>query len=72
MSVVQRRLRGGETFFRVRQNGEGLFPGDTREPLQELIDSSAFFEVFEKGFYWHTCALEDPGTANALWVPFDR
>lgn len=46
--MAEKPLGGGETLFRVLQDGEHLFPGDARKPLQELINSRAFFEVFEE------------------------
>jgi hypothetical protein len=63
---------GGKAFFGVSQDGDGLFPGYSIEPVQKIVDGGAFFHILKKSFYGNARAFEDPGAAHAFGIAFDH
>ncbi len=55
----------------VVQDRAGLFQGDSREPLNELMDASVVFEVLEEGSDRNPRAAKDPDAADAVRVTLD-
>jgi hypothetical protein len=55
----------------VFQNVASLRQGDTRKPLDELMDGGVFLEVFEERGNRHPRASENPSTTYAIRVAFD-
>lgn len=49
-----------ETLFGVTQYEFDLFPCDSGEPLQKIVNSSTPFKVFKQGTHWHAAVLEKP------------
>jgi len=56
----------------VAQNRLNLLASHAGKPLKEIIHPRAIFQVLEQRLDRHSCALEDPGTADLPRGPFDR
>jgi hypothetical protein len=48
-----------------------LLDGDSGEPLHELRDLHAIFEVLNESPDGDACASKHPCTADALWIALD-
>ncbi len=49
-----------------------LFPGDSRKPLDELIDGCSVFQILEQGPYRNPRVRKHPRAAHLLRVALDR
>jgi hypothetical protein len=49
-----------------------LGAGDTRKPLEEIVDASTILEVFEQGVNRHARPFEQPSAADFSRCAFDR
>ncbi|MGH7844200.1 MAG: hypothetical protein ACREQW_03385 [Candidatus Binatia bacterium] len=65
------RSRHSQTAFRVAEDKLHLFTRHAGEPRQKIINSRAVFEVLEQRLDRHTCAFEQPFTANLSRDAFD-
>jgi hypothetical protein len=55
----------------VFQNVTSLGYGNTRKPLDELMDRGIFFEVLEECGNRNPCAAENPRTTYAIRIALD-
>ena len=72
--LIEERLHSGvfeSTSGDAFKYGLGLFGGDTREPLDELVQLGVVLQVFEERGDRHASAREYPGTAHAVRVTMD-
>lgn len=67
--LLRRRKSALRSMFQYRAN---LLGGDAREPLDEVVNRGAVFQVLEQRSDWDACARENPGTADALVDALNR
>jgi hypothetical protein len=61
-----------QALFGVSKNSFNLFPSYTGEPLEEVINTGAIFEICEKSLDGNPRADEDPGSTDFVRDPFNR
>ena len=64
-------LGRGQAFRCVVKHRPHLLCGDTREPLDELSDLRAIFEILEKGADRNPRAAKHPRTADTIGITLD-
>ena len=62
---------GRQTVFSVGEDGQDLIARDAGEPLQEVVDGGARFQVLEQGAHGDARLFEDPGAADPVSHPFN-
>ena len=55
---------------RVLEHGPGLFGGDPRKPIDEIVKRGVVLKVLEQRRNRHARPCEDPSSADATGVPF--
>lgn len=55
----------------VFEHGARLFESDSREPLDELRDGRAVFQVLEQGSDGDACPTKHPGATQAFGIALD-
>ena len=71
-SHPDRVSRGMNAASCVLEDEINLLARGTREPLKELVDCRAAFEIFKQRAYRDPCAAKDPRPAHFLRVALDR
>ena len=71
MGVELTILNVDKTLFGVFQHSHELFSRDAREPIQELVDRCARFQILKQRAHRYSAVLEDPRATDSVSCTLD-